>query len=47
MPLIYVFHVAFYALFLLRKLGGRSPAPAAAPDPRAPSAPHAPAAPCW
>jgi protein-S-isoprenylcysteine O-methyltransferase Ste14 len=41
MPLIYVFHIAFYALFLLRKLGGRSPAPAAAPDPRAPSAPHA------
>ena len=40
LPLIYVFHIAFYALFLLRKLGG-SPAPAAAPDSRAPSAPHA------
>jgi protein-S-isoprenylcysteine O-methyltransferase Ste14 len=39
-PLVYVFHIAFYALFLLRKLGG-SPASTAAPDSRAPSAPHA------
>lgn len=45
MRLIYVFHVVFYSLFVLRKLGGPS-APAvtpgpAAPDASAPSAPHA------
>ena len=31
LPLVYVFHVAFYALFVIRKLGQRAPAPAAAP----------------
>ena len=45
-PLVYAFHVAFYALFAIRKLGRRAstpaPAPAsAAPDSAAPSAPHA------
>jgi protein-S-isoprenylcysteine O-methyltransferase Ste14 len=42
LPLVYVFHVAFYTLFVIRKLGQRAPAPApAAPDSSAPSAPHA------
>ena len=51
MLLIYVFHVAFYSLFLLRKLGGSAaldaspgPAPPATPaasDASASSAPHA------
>ena len=45
LPLVYVFHVAFYALFVIRKVGQRAPAPApappAAPDSSAPSAPHA------
>jgi protein-S-isoprenylcysteine O-methyltransferase Ste14 len=44
LPLVYLFHVAFYALFVIRKLGqrapGSAPAPAAA-DASAPSAPHA------
>jgi protein-S-isoprenylcysteine O-methyltransferase Ste14 len=44
--LVYVFHIAFYALFVIRKLGQRTPAapaapPPGAPDPGAPSAPHA------
>jgi len=46
MALVYVFHIAFYALFVIRKLGPRMPAAPvapspAAPDPGAPSAPHA------
>jgi protein-S-isoprenylcysteine O-methyltransferase Ste14 len=41
MLFIYAFHAAFYALFLLRKLGDRSPALAAAAGSDAPSAPHA------
>ena len=42
MALVYLFHVAFYALFLIRKLGQRAPAPTpAAADSSAPSAPHA------
>jgi protein-S-isoprenylcysteine O-methyltransferase Ste14 len=43
MPLVYVFHVAFYALFVIRKLGQGAPAasPSATPAADAPSAPHA------
>ena len=46
MALVYVFHIAFYALFVIRKLGPRMPAAPVAPapaasDPGAPSAPHA------
>jgi protein-S-isoprenylcysteine O-methyltransferase Ste14 len=40
-PLVYLFHVAFYALFALRKLGPRASTAAPAPDSAAPSAPHA------
>ena len=43
MPLIYVFHIAFYLLFLLRLAGGDDapPGPAtSAPDAPAPAVPH-------
>jgi protein-S-isoprenylcysteine O-methyltransferase Ste14 len=42
MPLIYVFHIAFYLLFLLRLAGGRGapPEPAGAADAPAPAAAH-------
>jgi protein-S-isoprenylcysteine O-methyltransferase Ste14 len=46
MALVYVFHIAFYALFAIRKLSPGTVAapaapPSAAPDSGAPSAPHA------